>query len=150
MAKQGRLNRKKRKERKWVCEEQAFRANLRLRPGQALRDAGALNSPALPSVLADRRTRGKSVRPALVGPLTGVLDDRGLAVRGKPMQPVTRSLREGVVEDVGAVEANAKHLAAGPLPPSLVRFAAQALKGRGRIFFSPSLASLQLPAHGRD
>jgi hypothetical protein len=32
------------------------------------------------------------------------------------------------------VEPNPKHLAAGPLPPTLVRFAAQALKGRGRIF----------------
>jgi hypothetical protein len=40
---------------------------------------------------------------------------------------VIPSLSE-VVEDVGVVEANPKHLAAGPLPPT------PSLKGRGRIF----------------
>jgi hypothetical protein len=41
VANQGRLNRKKRKS---VRAEPALRANLRPRPGQALRDSGALNS----------------------------------------------------------------------------------------------------------
>jgi hypothetical protein len=44
---QGRLNRKRRKERKWVCAEPDFRANLRLLHGQALRVSGALNGPTV-------------------------------------------------------------------------------------------------------
>ena len=41
---------------------------------------------------------------------------------------VIASLNEGVVEEAGSVEANPKHLAPGPLPPT------PSLKGRGRIF----------------
>jgi hypothetical protein len=61
VAKQGRLNRNK---RKWICAEPALRANLRLRRGMALRNSGTLNGPwgnpfdpamaSLKSVITDR------------------------------------------------------------------------------------------------
>src|SRR5580658_7434900 len=45
VVKQGKLNRKEREPRKWVCGAPAVRATLRLRPGQALRESGGLNGP---------------------------------------------------------------------------------------------------------